>query len=194
MLACCVAAIMQLVKLPTHIRPAMLGFGGLADGFMPFNATPSDTHISTLPSHPQNPQRPPTTAAAAPAHTAAEAAAAPAASVSQQEVTLPVCSLVMKAVQARLPGHLRTSSNSNRLAAADPPAGPTPSQPGTPSSTPTAAAAPAPPATAAAVLASLRQASAVKLGDGGLSKAQTDPRLPPDVRQGVLDDMQVREV
>lgn len=174
-LVCCVNAAVQLTKLPAHIRPAMLGFGGLADGFMSFDAIPSDTPTSTTPSNPQTPSPP--TAAAPPAHTEA--------ALSQTEVTLPVCSLVMKAVQARLPGHLHTNSNSSRPAAADAPAGPTPSQPGTPSATP--AAAPA----ATAVLASLRQASAVKLGDGGLSKAQTDPRLPPDVRQSVLDKMQV---
>lgn len=177
-------AVTQLTKLPAHIRPVMLGFGGLADGFMPFDATPSDTPSSTPPSHLHNPPCLPT-ADATPAHTAA--AAAGVAAISQQEVTLPVCSLVMKAVQARLPGHLHTNSNSSRsTAAAEPPAGPTPSQLGTPSATPAA-----PTAAAAAVLASVHQVSAVKLGDGGLSKAQTDPRLPPDVRQSVLDDMQV---
>lgn len=36
----------------------------------------------------------------------------------------------------------------------------------------------------------MRQACAVKLGDGDLSKAQTDPRLPAKARQGVLQDMQ----
>jgi hypothetical protein len=35
-----------------------------------------------------------------------------------------------------------------------------------------------------------RQACAVKLGDGGLSKAQTDPRLPDDTRARVLAESQ----
>lgn len=30
----------------------------------------------------------------------------------------------------------------------------------------------------------------MKLGDGGLSKAQTDPRLPPEVRAAVLTRLQ----
>jgi hypothetical protein len=102
--------------------------------------------------------------------------------MGQQTVTLPVCSLVMKAVQARLPAHVTADAvSTNPEAPADPPAAPFPSPP-SPPSPPTAAAA--------TVLTSVRQACAVKLGDGGLSKAQTDPRLPARARQGVLQDIQ----
>lgn len=36
----------------------------------------------------------------------------------------------------------------------------------------------------------MHQACAIKLGDGSLSKAQTDPRLPAKTREAVLGQMQ----
>jgi hypothetical protein len=150
-------------------------------------------------------------AAAAPAGPAdatkvAAAAAAAAAAEARKLVTLPVASLVMKAVQARLPAHLTSSSSSSTSTstndAADSHARATAAATGlagslsaltlTPPTAHTQGAAAAPTAAAAAaaqVLLSVAQPSAVKLGDGSLSKAQLDPRLTAAQQQGVLEGM-----
>lgn len=38
-------SVMQVTRLPQHLRPSILGFGGLADGFLPFD-TPSGEQVT----------------------------------------------------------------------------------------------------------------------------------------------------
>jgi hypothetical protein len=105
----------------------------------------------------------------------------------------------MKAVQARLPAHITNSSkcacnpgdNTARATAAA--AGLASSLRAldlTPPTAQTQASAAAPTAAAAAqVLLSVAQPSAVKVGDGSLSKAQLDPRLTAAQQRGVLEGL-----
>jgi hypothetical protein len=121
---------MQVMAALPHLQPSVLGFGGLADGFLPV----------PLPHHDIRGQG------------------------EQSLVQVPMCSLVMKAVQASMRGSNRVSESTSWLEARDTPASKT---------------------------LQSHQPCAVKLGDGSLGgKIQLDPRLPKDVQQAVLQTMQ----
>lgn len=162
-----------MLSLPERIWPTSLGFGGLTDGYLPFE--------------------PPGHAAAPSTHNSESAKA-------QQPPLVTPCSLVMKAVQARLgapPGEAAAADSRLPGSSSPSPAGPeqqAAAQGGahaTSSSSSLVQAAEGSP-TPLAVNSAQRQlqACAVKLGDDpALTKVQTDPRLPHEAQQKVVQQL-----
>ena len=160
---------LQLASLPDRIRPGIIGFGGLADGFMPFQVP--HTGLSSRSSQQQH-QGPPDSGEVG-GGTKYQMSGSSSSSSRPVEIVLGECSLVMKAVQARLVSITGDDASVGNHAGG---------QGGCSSSS--SSSTPAGQQQRAQHLQG--QACAVKLGDDvSMSKAQVDPRLPLEVQEEV---------